>query len=253
MIDSSFSNGKSFLHRLDPRVKIITTLIYSILVAVERNCLPLFYGSLLPLFFLFICRLNFKELGKRIMVVNGFIVLLWFFVPASYPGEKLFSLGLFSPSREGVHYCLLITWKCNLILLTTLLLLATSPILNIVHALHHLKLPEKLVQLFYFSYRYIPVIHSEHTRLGEAMKVRAFKAGNNIHTYRSIGNMVGMLLLRAHERSQAIYQAMTLRAFQGKFWTFHHFHWNKADSLLSILLLFYFCGFVYFKWNLLLN
>ncbi|MCK4326130.1 cobalt ECF transporter T component CbiQ [bacterium] len=253
MIDSSFSNGTSFLHRLDPRVKIISILIYSIFVAVERSCLPLFYASLLPLLFLFICRLNFRDLGKRIVVVNGFILLLWFFLPFSYPGEKLFSMGFLSASREGIHYCLLITWKCNLILLTTLLLLATSSILNLVHALHHLKLPEKLVQLFYFSYRYIPVIHTEYMTLGQAMKVRAFKAGNNIHTYRSIGYLVGMLLLRAYERSQAIYHAMTVRGFQGTFWTFHHFHWKKADCLASILLLFYFCGFAYFKWNLLLN
>ncbi len=248
MIDSPFSQGKSILHALDPRVKILVISLYSFLIAVERSPAVLLYASFLPLVLFFLSRLRIKEVAKRMLPVNGFILLLWLFLPFSFPGEQVFTLGPLAATREGIFYCLILTWKSNLIFLTTLLLLSTSPIFHLVHALHHLKLPSRLVQLFYFTYRYIPVMHREYTRLSQAAKVRGFQPGNNLHTYRSTGYLIGMLILRAYERSQRIYQAMLARGFQGTFWTLHHFRWRKADGLAGLIFFLYFLGLCYLKW-----
>ena len=243
----SYLSGKTLLHRLDPRLKLMIIFFYSFLVAIEREWFPLFYASFLPLVCLFNCRAYLKKLGKRILVVNGFILLLWVILPFTYPGEKILSFGLLSPTVEGIYFCLLLTLKSNLIIITTILFLSTSQIFHLVHALHHLRVSPKLVQLSYFSYRYIPVIHTEYKRLHQAMKMRGFVPRNSPHTYRSIGYLVGMLLLRAYERSRRIYQAMLTRGFKGVFWTLCHFRWRKRDYLIAILCIFYFSGFFYLK------
>ena len=37
MIEEEFSTGNSFVHRLDPRVKIISAVLFSVVVAVSDN------------------------------------------------------------------------------------------------------------------------------------------------------------------------------------------------------------------------
>ncbi len=250
MIDSPLSEGKKVLHSIDPRLKIVLLFFYSFIVALEKNPRILLYASILPLLFLCGMRDSFRIIIKRMLPVNGFILLLWLFIPFTFPGEIISRVGSLSITREGIFYCLIITWKSNLIFLASLLFLSTSPVFHLVHALHHLRLPSKLVQLFYFTYRYIPVIYGEYNRLREAMRVRGFKPGNNLHTLRTTGYLVGMLLLRSQERSERVYQAMLARGFQGIFWNFHHFAWKRKDTLFLVIFILYFMGLGWVKWSL---
>ena len=102
-------------------------------------------------------------------------------------------------------------------MLFTIALVGTIPVFQLTHALNRLRIPKKLVSLFFFCYRYITVLHEDFSTLHNAMKVRAFKAGTNMHTYRSYAYLVGMLLVRSHHHSQKIYQAMLCRGFKGDF------------------------------------
>src|SRR4030042_1018548 len=67
-------------------------------------------------------------------------------------------------SSEGVWQALLITLKSNAIILALLALLATTPVITLAHAANHLFVPAKLVHLFFFTYRYIHVLHAEYVR-----------------------------------------------------------------------------------------
>jgi cobalt/nickel transport system permease protein len=93
----------------------------------------------------------------------------------------------------------------------------------------HLRVPQRIVQLFFFTYRYISVIHREYLSLRSSMRMRCFNPGTNFHTYRSFAYLVGMLFVRSLDRSERIYQAMVLRGFSGTFWTLDHFHMRRSD------------------------
>jgi cobalt/nickel transport system permease protein len=84
-------------------------------------------------------------------------------------------------------------------------------------ALHSLRVPEPIVRLFVLTVRYLAVIGGEARRLQEAMRARAFRPGSNRHTWRSYGNLVGMLLVRALDRAQRVEEAMLCRGFSGRF------------------------------------
>ncbi len=60
------------------------------------------------------------------------------------------------------------------------------------------------------------------------MKVRGFRPHMDRHTYRSMGNLFGMLLVRAYDRSQRILAAMKCRNFQGRFYLLDHFHFQSS-------------------------
>lgn len=224
-----FAFGDSVVHTTDPRVKLVGALAFSVVVAVSDA-----YRALVPALFVawglvLLAKLDLRTLGRRLAVVNGFVVLLWFILPFTFPGKALFSLGPLTASREGVAYSLAITLRTNAIVLATIALVGTTSIFNLVHALRHVRVPDKLVHIFFFCYRYIAVIHLEYLRLRNAMRVRCFRQKTSLHTYRSYAYLVGMLLIKSYERSHRIYQAMLCRGFKGKYPTFHHFHMRRRD------------------------
>ena len=238
---------RGFVKKIDPRVKVITAFIYSFVVAVETNFLSLLYLTVLPAFFIFSIK-DKKKLFKRLIPVNFFLLFLWLIIPFTYPGDK-FQMWVFNLSYQGLKYCLLISLKANLIVLTTAILLSTSPFLHIIHSLHHLKIPEKLVDILYFFSRYIPVINDEKEKLKRTMKARNFIPETSIHTYKTISNLVGMIILNSYERSEKVYRAMVARSFSGVFWTKNHFKWRKRDTETGIVITLYFLFCLILKWK----
>jgi cobalt/nickel transport system permease protein len=238
-----FSLGSSWVHQLDPRVKIAVSVAFSVDVALINDLRAAGLSLVLPLALVMAARLSVTRLFLRLGVVNGFIAFLWLFLPFTVPGEKLFAVGPLSAQREGVNMALLITLKSNSIILMVIALLGTSQVFTLVHALSHMGAPDKLVHLFFFCFRYVHLIHDEYHRLLNAMKIRGFKPGTNMHTYRSYAYLVGMLLVKSFDRSTRILNAMKCRGFKGKFYILHHYemkHYDYAFAgsaiLLSVLL-----------------
>lgn len=244
MIKEKFSEGDSALHRLDPRVKIIVALLFSVIVAVSDKYTSLSGALLFAIGSVAVARLRAKEIISRLLVVNSFIFLLWLMLPFTFPGKNIYTLGSLNISQEGIKYALLITIKSNSIVLAGIALLSTSSIFNLVHALRHLHFPDKLTQLFFFTYRYTQTIHSEYIRLNNAIKVRGFKAQSNFHTYRTYAYLVGMMLVRSYDRSKRVYNAMLCRGFKGKFWTLNHFVFKKSDFIAGMVMLSCIIGLV---------
>ncbi|MEM5831427.1 MAG: cobalt ECF transporter T component CbiQ [Candidatus Aenigmatarchaeota archaeon] len=234
------------IEKIDPRLRLIIGFIYSIFVAGEKNINFLKYYSILPLFLLIFVS-EIKNFLKAFLLVNFFVFFCWFFLPFSIPGSEEFKIFKFSVSKEGIIYTFLITLKVNFIFITNFVLVFSSHPVRIIHALHHLRIPKRIINLLFLTQRYIPVIEKENNRIQKSMKIRCFRFRNNIHTYRTIGNLVSILILRAYFRAERIYKAMILRGFSGIFWTYYHFKWKSRDTFLSL------CAIIYFLWIIILK
>ncbi|MGB9677905.1 MAG: cobalt ECF transporter T component CbiQ [Candidatus Ratteibacteria bacterium] len=234
------------MEKIDPRLRLLISFIYSLFVALEKNNKIFKYYLLLPLILIFFIS-DFKKFFKGLISVNIFIFLCWLFIPFSIPGKEFFHFLKFKATYEGLRYTFLITIKANLIFITNFVLIFSTHPIKVIHALHHLHLPRKLINIFFLSTRYIPVIEKEKNRLQRAMRIRCFKPGNNFHTYRTIGNFIGVIILRGYERSERIYRAMILRGFSGIFWTYHHFSWSRKDTIISLCVIIYFLWIIFIK------
>ena len=125
-------------------------------------------------------------------------------------------------------------------MLAILILLGTMEINTLGHALSHLRVPDKISHILLFTIRYLDVLHREYLRLRAAMKVRGFRPSINRHTYRSLGYLLGMLLIRSIDRSERIMAAMKCRGFRGRFYLLEHFTFHFCDlyfCLASVLIL----------------
>jgi cobalt/nickel transport system permease protein len=227
---------------MDPRAKFLVAGPYLLITAVSVGLKAPAYALFISIILVLIADLEPKKLLERMLAVNFFVLMLWVFLPFSIPGEALFEVGSLTASHAGVAYALQITLKTNALVLATIAIFATSEAMGLAHALVHLRVPVKLVYLFFFFYRYLGVLHEEYTRLREAMRMRCFKGRASSHTYSTLANLIGMLIVRSFERSERIYEAMLCRGFHGHFPVMSHFHLHRVDYGMGAFIIIATCG-----------
>ncbi|MFZ5452867.1 MAG: cobalt ECF transporter T component CbiQ [Thermodesulfobacteriota bacterium] len=249
-IQEPFSEGTSPAHRLDPRGKVVVAALFAVLIAVAQTYLVVVAGLALALICLALARLPWKKVFARLLMVNTFIFFLWLVLPLTYPGEAVWRLGPLAVTREGLLYTGLITLKSNAIIIALIALIATVPVVTLGQALHDLRLPDKLCHLLLFTYRYLYVFELEFQRLVQAMKIRGFKPGTNLHTYRSYAYLAAMLLVRSYDRADRVFQAMLCRGFRGTFYSLRTFSWQRQDGVFLALSLPVLVALGYLEWGM---
>lgn len=243
MFEEKLACGSSWVHRLDPRVKIIITFFAAFFIALSADLNVLFYFLVASILLFLSARIKLRAVLKKLLTINFFILIVWIFIPFTFPGQTVFTFWSLEASKEGLFYALKITLRSNAIMLLIISLLSTSTVSNLIHAMSRLKVPAKLIYLFFFVYRYLHVIKTEFDSLYKAMLLRGFKAKTNLHTYKSYAYLIAVLLIKSYERSQKIYEAMLCRGFKGSFAIFDEFQLKQNDfififsaSLLIIIL-----------------
>jgi len=237
MISEPFAIGDTLIYRLDPRIRVGLTALYSFVVALAYQFSVLTGALILSSILIAISRVNLKEVLRRMVIVNALILLLWLVLPLTFKGEVLTRIGSFAIYRPGVVLAAQITLKSNAILLAFIALIATMSLATLGHALHRLAVPEKIVHLLLMTYRYIFVIEQEYLRLIRAAKIRGFRPGTNANTYRTYSYVIGMLFVRAAARAERVHQAMLCRGFNGKFYSLQEFQTTAASWIFSIIMM----------------
>ena len=248
IINESFSVGNTFIHRLDPRIKLLAAFLFSVIISVSDRFFPILFAYIMATALLAAARLPVKTVLMRLLYANLFIFLLWIFIPFTIKGESFFQLGPLVISREGLLYCLLLTVKSNAIIAILITLTATMPVFTMGRAMGHFGVPAKIVNLFIFSYRYIHAILLEYRRLKDAMDIRGFRPKTNLHTYRSYAYLVGMLIIKSHDRAERVHSAMICRGFQGKFFDLTEFSVKRADFIFIITFIICLMAIAFFQW-----
>ncbi len=238
MLSEAFMEGNSVPHRLDPRQRLVFTLLFSIITAISQQFYTLFAAIFLAVFFILLSRLPLFDVAKRLVVINVFNLILFLVLPLTYDGSSLFHIGPLTASKEGVLLAVRITLKSNAIVMTFIALIATMSIATLGNSLNRLRLPDKLVYLLLIAYRYVFVLEQEYLRLVTAMRARGFKPATNVHTYRTYAYLFGMLLIKALSRADHVYQSMLCRGFKGKFYCLEVFSFSRLDRLWSLPFLF---------------
>ena len=74
MLEEKFSSGDSFFHKLDPRIKIIVAVLFSIVVAIMDKYITLAVALIFSLGVMIIARLNIKQVFSCLLIVNSFLL-----------------------------------------------------------------------------------------------------------------------------------------------------------------------------------
>ena len=248
MIEEVFIHGNSIVHGLDPRTRVVAAFAYSIVVAVCDRFAALVVAVGVSVALILLARLSLKKVLVRLIIVNGLILFLWLFLPFTFQGTPLFRVGPLTATSEGVAYAAIITLKSNAIIMALMALVATMPIFTLGRAMRHLRVPSTMAYLFLFTYRYIHVIYAEYQRLMRAIKIRGFRPATNMHTYRTYAYLVGMILVKSHDRSQRVRAAMLCRGFQGRFYDLSEFAFRSSDLVMVLMMSMAVTGIGLLQW-----
>jgi cobalt/nickel transport system permease protein len=249
MVCDTFTRGHSPIHRLDPRTRILAAAAFSLVTASSQRFPVLAACLALAIVAALVARLPWGATARRMAAVNVFVLVMWCVVPWTADGPDRVSLGPLSASLVGVRLAATITLKANAIVLGLTVFLGTVDATSLGHALRHLRMPGKLTHLFLFTVRYLDELRHESSRLHQAMKVRCFRPGMNRHTYRSLGYMVGMLLVNSHDRSERIVAAMKCRGFRGQFYVLDHFAFSRRDLVFGVAASLVFLALILAEWS----
>lgn len=249
MISEPFATGNSIIHRIDPRFKIVFAVLLSITVAVSQQFQTLGCALFFSFVLLLVTHLNLIAVARRLVVVSGFLLLIWAIVPLTFEGDLMARIGPFTIKRAGVILASQITLKSISILLLLMTLITTMNFSALGHALDRLHIPGKFVHLLLMTYRYLFVIEQEYRRLVRAAKIRGFQPGTNIHTYKTYAYFIGMLFVRAAARADRVYRAMRCRGFKGNFYCLSDFLPHRRNWVFSGFMAVFFIGLALLEWN----
>lgn len=176
------------------------------------------------------------RLGAALLLLA--LLLLWrlFIVRTD---DVTFEIGPLTLSLTGLVRMMTLLARAAAVVTLALVLLATAPLHETFRAAYQLRVPGVLVQLALLSLRYVGLLAEEFSRLRTALRVRGFRSRADRHTYRTIGQVAGTLLVRGHERSERVAQAMRCRGFDGRFRSLHATHTTRFDVLAFILVVGY--------------
>ena len=219
--------GNSVVHRCDPRLKIIATIAYIIVLFMASNPLGIALSlALLALLYKVAqipIKLIVKSLKPIVPIVLFTAVLNLFFITGE--GEPLVHFGFIHIYREGVSYAVLMAVRIvALIAGTSLLTYTTSPIVltDAIEALlkpfAKLHLPvHELAMMMTIALRFIPTLLEEADKIMKAQQARGadFESGNIIRRAKSLIPILVPLFVSAFRIAQDLALAMEARCYRG--------------------------------------
>jgi len=220
------------VHRLDPRAKVVTTIVFLVTVVSfgKYDILPMLPFALFPIVMASEGRLPTRFLSRKLLAVAPFALVIGFFNPW-LDREIIAYLGGLGISGGWISYFSIVLR----FLLTTsaaLVLIGTTGMMGVCMAIERLGAPDVFATQLLFLYRYIFVLGEEAMRMSRARALRSFGSrGTGIRTYTQ---MLGQLLIRTYERAQRIYLAMKCRGFDGHIRVTRRLHFTGRDLAFTL-------------------
>ena len=219
--------GNSVVHRCDPRLKIIATIAYIIVLFMASNPLGIALSlALLALLYKVAqipIKLIVKSLKPIVPIVLFTAVLNLFFITGE--GKPLVHFGFIHIYREGVSYAVLMAVRIvALIAGTSLLTYTTSPISltdgleRLLGGLKKIHVPvHELAMIMSIALRFIPTLIEETDKIMSAQKARGadFESGNIIQKAKALIPILVPLFISAFRRADELAVAMECRCYHG--------------------------------------
>jgi cobalt/nickel transport system permease protein len=219
----------SWVHRVDPRAKVFTTLIYIIMViSVDKYAIAQLVPFLIfPVVLVGAGNLPAGYFLKKIALVAPFAILLGIFNPL-IDRSILLHLGPVGISGGWVSFTSLVL-RFGLTVGGALIVIAVTGFTGICLALLKFRVPRVFVTQLLFLYRYIFVLIDEACRMARARALRALDTrAPRLSTFSS---MLGYLLLKATARAERIHLAMCCRGYDGNIRLMTASSFRSSDAL----------------------
>jgi len=215
----------SILHRLDPRVKLVGTLIYIIALFSTKNLFGYLIATVFIVCMISISKVPFKFMIKGLKSIMVLVLITVIFNMFMVPGEVIFSIGKFSVSKEGIITAFTMALRLfYLIIGSSVMTLTTTPnqltdgLETLLNPLKKLHVPvHEVSMMMSIALRFIPILLEETDKIMKAQMARGadFDSGNIIKKAKSLIPLLVPLFISAFRRANDLAMAMEARCYRG--------------------------------------
>lgn len=240
--------GESFIHKLDPRIKIIATVLFIIELFIVDNFIGFAIAAAALAIVVAISKvpLSFIMRGlKPILLIMIFTFCINIFM---VDGKVLWQFGILKITKEGLYMAIFMAIRLILLIIgSSLLTLCTKPI-NLTDGIEKLMKPlefigvpsHEIAMMMSIALRFIPTLLEETDKIMKAQQARGadFESGNIINRAKSLIPILVPLFVSAFRIAQDLAMAMEARCYRGgeNRTRLHEMKFSKKDILLLILL-----------------
>ena len=216
---------ESAVHRLDPRVKLIATIVFIISLFLVDN----FWGYLTAgLFLAFSIRLShvpFKFMVKGMKAILFLLIFTVIFNLFLTPGQPLVSIWRLTITREGLETAVKMAIRLSFLIIgSSVMTLNTTPnnltdgMESLMKPLRRLHVPvHEIAMMMSIALRFIPILLEETDKIMKAQMARGadFESGNLIQKAKSLVPLLVPLFISAFRRASDLAMAMEARCYRG--------------------------------------
>lgn len=245
LIFGRYVTGDSLIHRLDPRAKLLSTLLFVVIIFLANNWMTYLGLALFVGFGIYLSDI------KLSFFINGVKPLIWLIlftvllqVVFTAGDNVLFSWWVIVISKEGLVNGAFIFMRFVLIIfMTTLLTLTTMP-MSLTEAIEYLLYPGKkigvpvheIALMLSIALRFVPTLMDETEKIMNAQRARGidFGEGNLYNQMKSIVPMLIPLFVSSINRAEELATAMEARGYKGGEGRtkFRQLTWQRRDTYL---------------------
>lgn len=220
-----YYDADSFVHRLDPRTKVVGTFIFIIELFLVKNFLGFILAALMLLAVVKLSKIPLRFLikGQRtIAILLLFTVILNLFM---IKGEVLVRIGPLSISKQGLYTAcfmavrlILLVVGCSIMTLTTTPLQLTDGLEKLLRPLKAVKVPvHDIAMMMSIALRFIPILMEETDKIMKAQAARGadFESGSLVQRAKSLVPVLVPLFISAFRRADDLATAMEARCYHG--------------------------------------
>lgn len=215
----------SVIHRLDPRVKILSLIAYIVLIFCTFNFISLALMAAVVLLIVLLSKVPLKMYLKSLKVIIVIVVITSMLNLLYGSGEPIFQWGFIKVTWEGIKNAIFVCVRIIcLILFSSVLTFTTSPT-DLTDALERLMKPltifhvkvHEIAMMMTIALRFVPTLLEETDKIMAAQKARGadMESGSLITRIKALVPILVPLFVSAFRRAYELAVAMECRCYRG--------------------------------------
>lgn len=217
--------GESLLHRADPRVKILLTLVFMVLLFLANSFPAFIMVSIFTLTTVVVSEIPVKYVLKGIRPIVVILIFATVINIFTVAGTPILEFGVLRVTREGVALAVktvlrlvLLIMGASLLTLTTTPIMLTDGIEKLMEPFKRLGIPaHEIAMMMTIALRFIPTLLEETDKIMKAQAARGadFDTGNIVQRAKSFIPVLVPLFVNAFKRADDLATAMEARCYRG--------------------------------------
>lgn len=217
---------ESLIHQLDPRVKMLATVIYMVLLFLNDSVIGYVIQGVVLAVVIALTKIPFRQILRGIRMILFLLMFSVLFTLLFTKGEDmLFSFGIINISWQGIILSIKITVRLfMLVTMSTIMTLTTKPtdiadgLEKAFGFLNKIGVPvHEIAMMLTIALRFIPILMEETDKVIRAQKARGadFESGSFIQRAKSLIPIFVPLIVSSVKRAMDLAMAMEARCYRG--------------------------------------